>query len=133
MKHLIKLILEDYLDDFDDLDVLDDIDVDERSIKQKLDKLPNIVTLYRILVVNSEKDINTQAPGSHYSMDKENLIKNYNFIKGKNYYMLTVSAPKQMIDVKTTIENNMNFPMEKEITLKDNGKGSKITAVNKLQ
>jgi hypothetical protein len=44
----------------------------------------------------------------------------------------TVDAPKSLIDVKTTMDNNALYPNEKEITLKNKGKGVKIISIEPL-
>lgn len=47
-------------------------------------------------------------------------------------YILTVNVPKSQIDVWQTMVQNMSFPNEKEINLKNKGKGAKIVSIEKL-
>jgi len=66
-------------------------------------------------------------------MDKNNLIKTHSFLKNKKYYLIVVEANKNLINVNVTAENNVNFPNEKEITLKNKGKGVKIISVTEMK
>lgn len=128
MKDLIKKLLREYYDDFD-------LGFDEPQ-QFNFKSLPEVVTLYRILYFDNEDDIknmNTAEPGSHYSMDRENLIKSRSFMPNKFYYILKVQAPKKLIDVEETIRINREYPMEKEITLKNKGKGAKIISATPLK
>ena len=108
MKKFIKKLLREYYDDFDGLSDFNDDDFYEPKKKKTsfINELPDIIRLYRILVADSEESIDKQFPGFHYSMDKKNLLKTHSFLKGKNYFLVTVDAPKKLIDTKTTLENN---------------------------
>lgn len=152
MKRFIKTLIREYfdeldgLDDFRDLDGFDDMDYlddfvkpkknktnqKEVKIKKELESLPMVVRLYRLLIADNIDDINLETPGFHYSMDKNNLLNTHSFLKDKNYFLLTVDAPKSIIDIPQTVSNNINFPNEKEITLKNKGKGSKIISVEPI-
>ena len=149
MKTFIKTLIREYFDDLDgfddfsdfgELDYLDDYqkptknkaNPKEIKIKNDLEALPRVVRLYRILIADKIEDINLDTPGFHYSMDKDNLLKTHSFLKNKNYFLLSVDAPKSIIDIPETISNNINFPNEKEITLKNKGKGSKIISVDPI-
>jgi len=77
-----------------------------------------------------EDKINKEKPGTHYSMDKDELLKNhYTTIGtsefGKECFLITVLADKNLVDVERTIANNILHPDEKEVTLKKGGKGIK--------
>jgi SUMO ligase MMS21 Smc5/6 complex component len=65
-------------------------------------------------------------------MDRKNLVSTHHFLKNKKYFMLTVEANKSLVDIKQTVANNLAFPLEKEITLKNNGKGAKIVDIKPL-
>lgn len=130
---LFGLIKEYFDDDIDDELVDSDINyVSEDDIKKRLSNLPQNILLYRILMVDSVKDINTSLLGSHYSTDKNNLIDTHVFLSNKTYYLITVLADKSLIDVKSTVKNNINFPAEKEITLKNKGRGVVIKSITKI-
>lgn len=137
MKQLIKSLIREYFDDYEDLGGFEDFlqpsaSMGSEKFKKELNALPEVITLYRILVADSVESIDTRFPGSHYSMDKKNLLRNHSFLKNNKYFLMTVEAPKKMIDMGTTIQNNINFPTEKEITLKNKGKGSRIVGIDPL-
>ena len=92
------------------------------------------ITLYRIVMVDDKKDIDYEHPGTHYSISKKDLIDNYSFTTGigKNAYMMTVKASKKQIDIPESISNNILYPNEQEMTLKNQGKGVKIIKVTKI-
>lgn len=137
MKTIIKKLLREYFDEFDDFSSFDDFGGSFSSKlkkeKEKLKKLPNVITLYRIISADSPESIDLENPGYHYSMDKNNLIKTHSFLKNKKYYLIVVEANKNLINVNVTAENNVNFPNEKEITLKNKGKGVKIISVTEMK
>ena len=142
MKDFIKrklneaLINEFYDDDFDIPFNDDDFFEPKKKAKPNkasfLAKYPDVLRLYRILIANSVDEIDTNYLGYHYSMDKKNLLKTHSFLKDKKYFLATVDAPKSLIDVKTTMDNNALYPNEKEITLKNKGKGVKIISIDPL-
>jgi len=105
-----------------------------KRLKEYYKNLPDEVTLYRIVMVDDKNDIDYEHPGSHYSSSRKDLINNYSFTtgSGKNGYMMTVKASKKHIDVPESISNNILYPNENEITLKNQGKGVKIIKVTKI-
>lgn len=105
-----------------------------KNLKDYYKNLDTEITLYRIVMVDDKTDIDFEHPGSHYSSSKKDLMDNYSFTTGvgKNAYMLTVKAGKKQIDVPESISNNILYPNEKEITLKNQGKGVKIIKVTKI-
>lgn len=123
--------LTEYYDDFD----YDDMDFFEPQKPKKSDKvsfmskLPDVIRLYRILVADSIEDIDTTFLGYHYSMDKKNLLRTHSFLKGKKYFLATVDAKKSLVDIKTTMDNNALYPNEKEITLKNKGRGVDVLSI----
>jgi hypothetical protein len=135
MKSNIKKMLReyfDYSDSFDSFDGFDSFESNLKKEKEKLKRLPDVLTLYRIISAESPEVIDLKRPGSHYSMDKNNLIKTHSFLKNNKYYLITVEAPKSLIYFTATAENNVNFPNEKEITLKNKGAGVNIISVNEI-
>ena len=96
-------------------------------------ELPEELKLYRILSVDSKDDINKEELGSHYSTDRKNLLSSHDYVtgSGEEYYLVTVKVKKSMVDVMETLENNILYPNEKEITLKNKGKGVEIISTNK--
>lgn len=103
-----------------------------------INRLPEQLKLYRVIIVNDEGDIDRVQPGSHYSMNKENLIRSHmlDSIKGSSLggdpYLLTVKASKDNVDVMETLHNNILYPHEEEVTLFDKGEGTEIIDIKKL-
>jgi hypothetical protein len=99
------------------------------------ERLPNTLTLYRLIFSNSEEEIDKQYPGYHYTRKKSDLLENHYFqsyrdsSQGENGYIIKVKIQKQMIDFYESIKNNILYPGEKEITLKDKGFGAKIIEI----
>lgn len=96
--------------------------------------LPSTIKLYRIIYVDSPNEINVKMPGSHYSIDKDELIENHTYSTGYGElkYLITVNAKKSLINVQDTISNNILYPNEKEITLKNKGKGVEVVSIEQL-
>jgi hypothetical protein len=108
-----------------------------------ISSLPEEVTLYRLVFLNSKEDLNKLKPGLHYVLNKKSLINNhyddfmYDLIsahgQGEEPYIITIKVDKSKLDIENTIDNNMRYPHEKEITLKNHGRGCKIVKVEKLK
>lgn len=97
-----------------------------------LNKLPDMVTLYRVIFANSKEDINTNEIGSHYVLSRKQLEQSHHqasHVGGGKPFMLTVKAPKDLIDLQTTLKNKVMYPHENEITLKNKGVGGQIVKV----
>lgn len=108
------------------------------EIKGWINGLPPTIILYRLLYVDDENNINREELGDHYTPVKKELLYNHNN-KGSIYgghwghpILLTVEVVKDQINVFTTIHNNILYPHEQEITLKDGGRGVKILKVERL-
>jgi len=99
------------------------------------EKLPNTITLYRLVFSDTQEEIDTQYPGYHYTRKKKDLLDNHYFQSyrdssiGENPYIIKVKIQKQMIDFYESIKNNILYLGEKEITLKDKGFGAKIIEI----
>lgn len=112
-------------------------------ILSMISSLPDEVTLYRLVFLDSIEDLNKLKPGLHYVLSKRSLMNNhyddfmYDIVsshgQGEEPYIITVKVDKSKVDVEKTIDNNMRYPHEKEITLKNHGKGCKIVKVEKLK
>lgn len=96
--------------------------------------LPNTLELYRIIYVDNETDINVKQPGSHYSVNKDELLSSHTYSSGHGdlKYLVTVSASKSLVDVQDTLSNNILYPNELEVTLKNKGKGAKVISLTLL-
>ena len=100
--------------------------------------LPEELFLYRVLYLDDVNDINYDELGSHYSQDRTDLINNH-YDRGSIYgdmgehaYLITVKVPKSEVDVMDTLNNNILYPHEKEITLKDKGRGAQYLDIEKI-
>lgn len=97
-----------------------------------LNKLPDVVTLYRVIFANSKEDINPNEIGSHYVLNRRQLEQSHHqasHVGGGKPFMVTVKAPKEMIDLETTLTNKVKYPHENEITLQNKGVGAKIVRI----
>jgi hypothetical protein len=102
---------------------------------EKIKNLPAEFTLYRILNVDDKKNINQNQLGSHFSNKKRNLMSSHSFVDSgnENYFLVTVNAKKSMVDEMATLENNILYPNENEITLKNKGKDVEIISIKKVK
>ena len=96
--------------------------------------LPKTQKGYRILVVNSKKDINLDEIGSHFSKNRVELLSNHSFCTGcgEKYFLITAEIPKNEVDIVETIKNNILYPNEMEITVKNKGKNVKILKIQEI-
>lgn len=104
-----------------------------------LNGLKSPLKIYRIICADSKEDINLTQIGSHYSSSKVDLIRDHydkgsiaGHCVGDKIFLLTVSADKSMVDVMETLSNNILYPHEKEITLKNEGYGANIITIEEL-
>ena len=96
--------------------------------------IPKTQKGYRILVVNDKKDINLDEIGSHFSKNRSELLSNHSFCTGcgEKYYLITAEIPKNEVDIEETIKNNILYPNEMEITVKNKGKNVKIVKIEEI-
>tara|TARA_R110000868_G_scaffold84_13_gene930 strand:+ start:14635 stop:15075 length:441 start_codon:yes stop_codon:yes gene_type:complete len=96
--------------------------------------LPKTQKGYRILVVNDKKDINLDEIGSHFSTNKVELLSNHSFCVGcgDKYFLITSEIPKNEVDIEESIKNNILYPNENEITVKNKGKNVKILSIQEI-
>lgn len=102
------------------------------SLLRNIDKLPQKIKLHRVVFVDDPKQIDNVNIGSHYVTNIKDLEQSHHQIShvdGGKPFMLTVKADKGLIDLKTTLSNNMTYPHENEITLLNKGKGAEIVDV----
>lgn len=112
----------------------EDIKSELIGLKKHLENLPDKIKLYRIVNADNKKDINLKQPGTHYSHSKKDLMDSHTYAAGygDKKYLITVIADKNQIDFFTTLENNILYPNEMEITLKNKGKGVEIVSVKEI-
>jgi hypothetical protein len=113
----------------------EDAQFELESLVSYVEHLPNPVKLYRIVVIDDKNDINTTYPGSHYSTNQKDLVHSHSYLTGygNKYFLMVVSADKKLIDVNSTIHNNILYPNENEVTLKNRGKGVEILTIKKVK
>ena len=110
------------------------------DLKEKIDEYKNFhdpVILYRVVAVKNKKMINTKDLGEHFTPYKWAI--NLESIGQENWdsswipYVMEVSVPLSEIDVLQTIIQNLSFPYEMEINIKNNGKGVKFIKATKYK
>jgi hypothetical protein len=134
-------ILSEIIDKKALISALKSVDYSEKEAKNELKyhlervkNLPKTLTGYRILVVDNEKDINLDEIGSHFSENKLELLSNHSFCTGcgEKYYLITAKIPKKEVDLEEMIKNNILYPNENEITVKNKGKNVKIIKIEEI-
>jgi len=111
---------------------------DLQSLLEWLNGLPDTIILYRLLYLTEEEKINKEELGDHYSDNKKELLYNHHNKGsiygdyGENAILLTVKVNKDQIDILNTLHNNIMYPHEQEITLKDKGKGTTLIDITNL-
>lgn len=98
--------------------------------------LPNPCTLYRVVGVDNEELIRKDDLGQHYTphkwaidSDMLMMIGSENWSDDVKAFIIEVSVPLEEIDIKQTIIQNLSFPTEHEINLKNNGKNVKVVNI----
>jgi hypothetical protein len=135
-KEEIGRLLSDYeYMGYDEESAIDDL-VDLVSY---LNNLKSPLTLYRIICSDSKEEINLSKVGSHYSLNRKNLTTSHyrrgsvaGDCRGEKVFLLTVLVDKSMIHVMETLSNNILYPHEEEITLKNEGYGVNVIKVEEL-
>ncbi len=112
----------------------EDVKYEIESLKHWYKTLPKKMTLYRIVFADSPKDINLDEPGSHYALDRKELMSSHGYLQGygEHKYLITVHAKKSQMDVQDTLHNRVLYPHENEVTLKEKGKGSEVQSLQKI-
>ena len=126
---------------YDDMGIPTDMAQDQlNTLINHYDNLQNKLTLYRIIYLNDPNDLNKNNIGKHYSENKQDLINNhydrgslYGNQQGEYAYLITIETNKTNIDIEKSIENNILYPHEQEITLlNDNPNHIKLMKIKKL-
>lgn len=134
-------ILSEIIDKKTLISALKTMDFDEKEAKNELKyhlnrvkNLPKTLTGYRILVVDDEKDINLDEIGTHFSENRQELLSNHSFCTGcgEKYYLITAEIPKNEVDLQETLRNNILYPNEHEISVKNKGKNVKILKIQEI-
>ena len=98
--------------------------------------LGDVVRLYRVVGVTSMDEIKVNEPGEHYVLDEfqihEESIGMYDWEDGLRAYIMEVDCPIGEIDVIRTLVQNMSFPNEWEISVKNKGNGVKVVNIREM-
>lgn len=103
------------------------------QILSKIRNLPQELKLYRVVFVEDPSQIDDTKIGNHYVMKQKDLDNSHyvhSHVGGGSPYLLTVKAPLSLVDTHQTIINNILYPHENEITLKNEGIGASIINVS---
>jgi len=113
------------------------------DFKEKIEfykSMPDPVKLYRVIGVKNKKMIKTNDLGEHWTPFDWNLdgdmlmsIGYENWDDDAIPFVIEVMAPHSEIDVIQTIIQNLAFPNEHEINLKNKGKGTSFVKSYKLK
>jgi archaellum component FlaF (FlaF/FlaG flagellin family) len=134
-------IISEIIDEKTLISALKSMDYSEKEAKNELKyhlnrvkNLPKTIIGYRILVVNDEKSINLDEIGTHFSENKVELLSNHSFCTGcgEKYYLITAKIPKNEVDLQETLQNNILYPNEHEISVKNKGKNVKIVKIEEI-
>jgi hypothetical protein len=113
-------------------------DISEKIESYK--KMEDPVILYRIVGIQGKKMINTNELGEHWTPYKWNLDSDMLMSIGYELwdsdikpYVVEALVPHSEIDVLQTLVQNLSFPNEHEINIKNNGKGVKYVKSYKLK
>lgn len=114
-----------------------------KELKERVEfykNLPNPSIMYRAVGVKDKKMIDIENIGEHvtpykWAIDGDMLL----MIGSENWdvdvvpYIMELSVPLSEIDIIQTIIQNLSFPNEHEINLKNKGKGAKFVKAYKLK
>lgn len=112
-------------------DVIDDL-IDKL---EEWKKLPNSVRLYRIVKAKSKEDIDTNLLGEHWTLYDWNLDGDLLLNIGGDIehnldaYVIEADFPLSEIDILQTIIQNMNYPTEWEINVRNKGRGGTLVDI----
>jgi hypothetical protein len=110
----------------------------EDKIKE-WNKLNDPCILYRIVSSETIENINKEEPGEHWTMYDWNLDGDLiNSIEDDTWednplFVIEAKVPLSEIDIKQTIIQNLSFPNEHEINVKDNGRNVEIIKIYELE
>lgn len=98
------------------------------DFKEKIDfykSMPDPVKLYRVVGVKNKKMIKTDNLGEHWTP--------YEWNDDIKPFVVEAVVPLSEIDVMQTIVQNLNFPNEHEINLKNKGNGANMIKSYRLK
>ena len=99
----------------------------EQDFPNGLNNMPNKITLYRLLNVESRDSINKNELGVSYVSDKM-WFEDYDFLESflyrygeemKRWFIVTIETPSNNIDMSGTLGNRAEYPSEYEFKILD--------------
>jgi len=112
------------------------------DLKQKIElykSLPEKIKLYRAVGLNHINDFKKSEIGEHFVLDEwridSDLLMSIGYENWDEYvepYVVEVETDKSNIDIWQTIIQNLSFPNESEINLKDKGRKTKVLNIKPL-
>lgn len=112
---------------------------DLKELISMLNGYKSPMKLYRIICADDINEINKNKIGSHFSLNKKNLINSHYLrgsvagdCRGEKVFLVTVEADKNLMDVMETLSNNILYPHEEEVTIKGGGSGVKVLDIEEL-
>lgn len=102
--------------------------------------MPDPIILYRIVGVKNKKLIDKSNLGQHFTpfkwaLDGDMLLSIgvENWDDDVNPYVVEAIVPHSEIDVVQTLIQNLSFPSEHEINIKNNARGVKVVGATKME
>lgn len=136
---MIKKLINDLNQDelfYDEDEMFDRI----KDVVEEYKKFPDPVILYRIVNAKSQEDINLDEVGEHWIADEHQIFDGdfllsigwENWPQEDKIFLIAAKVPHSNIDVLQTLVQNISFPNEREINLKNKGRGIKIISITEV-
>ena len=110
--------------------------LDDREIRfginhatNALKNLPKKFKIYRIVVLNNPSELDTDKLGTHWTLNKKNLLESYNITEDKKYCLITARITEDRVILRKTFELNAEYPNEMEISVDNDGRNLDIISV----
>lgn len=103
----------------------------ENYTEEILENLPDPVILKRVVMLKDVEDFDKEEPGQHWVLKRDiGVLDGHRAKEGKKTaYLITAKVPKDLINFEETIRIRKEFPMEREIALKNKGRGAEILSI----
>jgi hypothetical protein len=92
------------------------------EIMDGIKRMGDYATLYRVVMLDDISMLDRTNVGNHYVLRPSDITEEMLFSvdmtwHGKTVYILTCKVPKECIDYTATIDANIAYPLEREITV----------------
>jgi|688.fasta_scaffold407946_2 hypothetical protein len=95
------------------------IEKEVSQLLKEIDKERNPITIYRIIAAKDENSINKNKLGTHFVLTKkaftEEFLSSISVKKDEKLWVIECSVDKKFIKVGRTVDQNIEFPEEREI------------------